>query len=120
MIQVWPHYEVKQMKSIEDVREIFDDLDDISWDMNWLFLSTSGVHGSYISLDDLESWDETEEGYEWPRFITILIVHPRLVVIRYGEILIQPEDVPYLRECVKRTIEAITKSQEGNLPGDRK
>lgn len=120
-IEFTPHYEIETLKSITEVRQIMPNPDDPNYDwmyeLNWLFLSTSGVHGTYITLDEIEeTWDlDEEDDANYGRYITILIVHPRICVIRYGNLEIQKNDIPYLRECVEKTIKAVKDSQKGNI-----
>jgi len=97
------------------VRKIFKDGAN---EMNWLFLSTSGIHGTYCSLDDIESpgYLEDLDDEEGPPKITLLIVMPRLVRTYFGDIEIEPEDIPFLRARVKETLEAVASSQGGNIP----
>ena len=111
-LTVWPHYEVKHgIRSIADMKDYFPD--GKATPLNWCFLSTSGVHGSYATLDGIH---EPEEGEKPFRHITVLIVQPRLVVMNYGNIDVEnDEDEQWLRGLVRSTIEAVKKSQEGNL-----
>jgi hypothetical protein len=82
-------------------------------DLNWLFLSTSGPHGSYATLDEREAeWD----GDGAIHSITVLLVQPRTVRAWYGDIPIDREDIPWLREQVKRTLAGVSSLQEGNFP----
>lgn len=100
-------------------------------DINWVFLSTSGVHGTYASLDDIERslWDATDaearkEHYaeadaDWHRpteaEVTVLIVLPRMVTTIYGTAIIRTrEDVQLLRKRVEQTFEGIEDLQRGN------
>ena len=106
---IWPHYEVSKLEGMGDIRHVFNDNTDYT--LNWLFLSTSGIHGSYVTLDELAKEQDSEY-----RSITAVIVQPRLVVIHYGDITIEPEDFPYLRNVVSQTIKGIRESQLGNLP----
>ena len=108
------HYNVAELDNIQQVKDIFVDGTD---EMNWLFLSTSGVHGSYTTLDELEKfWDEPEDSENYHgHYITILVYHPRMVCSKYGDIEISREDIPWLRQMVTLTIEAIKESQVGNL-----
>lgn len=101
------HYTIDNLKNIDQVKEIFEDGPD---EMNWLFLSTSGVHGSYETLDDIEADDDNTEHY-----ITMLVVHPRMVWCKYGHLKIERKDIPWLRVMVTKTIEAVKDSQQGNL-----
>jgi hypothetical protein len=88
------------------LRAIFDDTTDYT--MNWLFLSTSGVHGSYTTLDDVEV---AEDG---TFRITALVVKPRIVQAVYGTITAHVDDIPWLREVVRKTLEGVELSQAGN------
>lgn len=103
-ITVSDYKNIKPIKSIADIRAIFpiggED------DANWLFLSTSGTNGTYATLDDIENGESNE--------ITVLIVQPRLVCIYQGHIEIKKEDVPYLRNLVTSTLNAVADSQAGN------
>lgn len=106
------HYTVNDsIHSVDDLRSIFPTGE--ADEMNWCFLSTSGVHGSYTTLDDLEAGPE-DDGYEWTS-VTVLVVAPRMVRCNYGHIEVGKEDIPWLRRLVSSTLEAVAKSQEGNL-----
>ena len=52
-------------------------------EMNFVLFSTSGVHGTYNTIEDAERYlnGEDDEGYAE---VTFVIVHPRLVAMRYG------------------------------------
>lgn len=115
-LTMWPHYEIKKLASMDDLRESFPD-DRTDYALNWLFCSTSGVHGSYTTLDDIEaSFDLPEDHDDYvPPHLTVLVVQPRLVVVRYGDIEITREDVPWLRDVVARTLVGVRESQEGNV-----
>ena len=76
-------------------------------EMNWLFGSTSGVHGSYDTLDSF--WDAGEGIW------TFVIVQPRRVTIRYGNVWVQNlEQLDKLRRLVDQTLSAVIRSQDGN------
>jgi len=112
-LQFWPHYKVfESIKSMADIREVFPTGE--ANELNWCFLSTSGVHGSYATLDGIHEPDEGEEPF---RHITVLIVQPRLVVLRCGNVNVETdEDEQFLRRLVASSIEAVKESQKGNLP----
>ncbi len=103
------------------VRSIFGDPIHADFTLNWCFCSTSGVHGSYSTLDDEQSYfddpvkfvkENGDEPYE--PSITITIVKPRVVQIGSGSPYITEEDIPYLRELVRRTLTGVKRSQKGN------
>ena len=114
-IVMWPHYKVIPLESFEQVREHFSPTTDYT--LNWLILSTSGVHGTYTTLDEIEDCDGLDEyGDTCPTDVTVLIVCPRLVVMKYGHFEVTEDDIRWLRDQVAKTLDGITRSQYGNLP----
>jgi hypothetical protein len=99
-----PQYSVRRLRSLADLRSIFPE--GKADQMNWCLLSTSGVHGDYGTLDDLEPGEA----------ITVLVINPRIVGLRYGHFAPEPEDVPWLRALVRSSLEEMAASQDGNLP----
>lgn len=75
--------------------------------LNFFLFSTSGVHGSYFTLEEIETaWDITDQDaddYEG-REITVLLVQPRTVTLTYGNIEI--ESLEHLQ--VLKTIRALS------------
>lgn len=111
-----PRYNVAELESIDEVKQLFENGPD---ELNWLFLSTSGVHGDNTTLDMLEAnWDEPYGSDNYcGHNVTVLVHQPRLVCSRYGHLEIQREDIPWLRTMATLTIEAVIKSQQGNVEG---
>lgn len=68
--------------------------------MNFVLFSTSGVHGSYQTIEDAEAFlsaptitDDTDNSR-----VTFLVVHPRIVCLKYGNC--EPEsaeDIEFLK-----------------------
>ena len=93
------HYSVMRLdrgcSGMEALREMFPD--GKADELNLVLFSTSGVHGTYNSIEDAESHiacpsDDTSND------VTFLINHPRLVAVRYG--VCTPEtqaDIDYLK-----------------------
>lgn len=111
------HYSIFALETLDDVKRIFPDGKCNT--LNWFYASTSGVHGSYRTLDDLEKeWDDVDEESGKPyRDITVQILMPRMVAVMYGSIEIEnKEDIQWLRNLVQSSLEAIRESQQGNLP----
>jgi hypothetical protein len=100
------HYTVNaSIESMDDLRAMFPTGE--ADELNWCFLSTSGVHGSYATLDDVERTGAME--------ITVLVCAPRMVRMNYGNVMVTPDDVPWLRNLARSTVEAVARSQGGNL-----
>jgi hypothetical protein len=107
------HYSFNEsIRSMADLRAQFPTGE--ADELNWCFLSTSGVHGTYTTLDRIEGPPE-EDGYVYPHEITVLVVAPRMVRMNCGHIKIEPEDIPWLRRLVSSTLEAVARSQKGNI-----
>lgn len=142
-VYFWPHYNTIWLND-DDLYDPADsskpddlwDLvmsmfgDGLDYELNWLFVGTSGVHGTYRTLDDAEKlltegrdredlskW-ELERGWDEPQDrvdVTIQIIHPRLVVMRYGELTITTvEQIDWLRDQVEKSIEGVLSLQEGS------
>jgi hypothetical protein len=75
------HYSIIRAKNgcstMKALREIFPDAK--ADEMNFVLFSTSGVHGTYQTIEE-----EQEASTEERCGVTFLIVHPRLVALRYG------------------------------------
>jgi hypothetical protein len=98
------HYTVSEIESLDELRELFPTGEADA--LNWLVLSTSGIHGTYETLDDVERTGAME--------VTVLAIAPRMVRMRYGNVMVTPDDVPWLRRLVNSTLDAIDVSQDGN------
>lgn len=70
---------------MEALREFFPDGPD---SMNFVLFSTSGVHGTYATIEDAEGalarGGKDAEGDDWTPEVTFLVVQPRIVCLRYG------------------------------------
>lgn len=115
------HYSIFEIENIDEIRTLFytdykgQPISEPTVNsMNLLIAGTSGVHGSGVSLDEVEQgWDDEEEGYG--HSVTLLVIHPRLVCLKYGDVEIEKSDIPWLRKVITKSIEALTESQKGNI-----
>ena len=86
--------------------------------MNMLMGSTSGIHGTYTTLDDLENPAYialAELDISHHETFTILVIQPRIVRMTYGTVGIRSQkDIDWLRDIITQSIAAFAKSQEGN------
>lgn len=69
-------------------------------EMNLCLFSTSGVHGSYCTIEDVEADPELEE-------VTVLVIHPRTVTLRYGNVPVNAETAPYLKALRASSLEVV-------------
>ena len=64
-------------------------------DMNFVIFSTSGIHGSYNTIEQAENPDDEDSLTS----VTFLIVHPRIVCLRFGNCCPKTaEDFAYLKK----------------------
>lgn len=102
------HYSVIRLASdngMDALREIFPNAE--ANDMNFVIFSTSGVHGSYNTIEDAEKFLKSEDD-ESNNEVTFLIVHPRLVTLRYS--VCNPEnqdDIDYLKKLRESSKKAV-------------
>lgn len=109
-IHIWPHYDTKHLEGMDDLRGMF--ADGKCNELNFVLFSTSGVHGSYTTIEEIEAsllkygenpaFLNDDNSYDVPEDycgseLTALIVHPRLCVLRYGNVKVRLEDIPYLK-----------------------
>lgn len=79
--------------------------------LNLVLFSTSGVHGTYNTIEEAEATiNGTAEEDDRCSEVTFLIVHPRLVALRYG--VCRPEnadDIDYLKRLRASSHEMLAK-----------
>lgn len=88
------HYNITELISdeygMDALRAMFPDGGASVNEINFVLFSTSGVHGTYGTIEDAEQEN---------RSVTFLIVHPRLVSLRYGNANPEtPEDFEFLKD----------------------
>lgn len=93
---------------MEDLRGLFPD--GLADTLNVAIFSTSGTHGSYVTIEALESslkkygndYDPAEhDGIEpddwYDDRLTVLVLQPRCISVAYGDINVTLEDIPWLK-----------------------
>lgn len=74
-------------------------------EMNAVLFSTSGVHGSYCTIEDVE-----EGGDEAPDSVTFVMIQPRIVCMRYGNAKPRTqEDFAFLKQLRASSRNALSK-----------
>lgn len=118
------HYSVMRkqtgVEGMDALRGMFPDAE--ANDMNFVLFSTSGVHGTYNTIEAAERHlnGEDAEGFSE---VTFVIAHPRLVAMRYG--VCNPanqDDIDYLKRLRDSSHKAVagigveTPNDQGNGP----
>lgn len=89
-------FSVRDENGMDALREFFPD--GKANDLNFVLFSTSGVHGSYLTIEDAEQ-HVTAPTEDTSGLLTFLIVQPRIVCLRYGNCRPQnAEDIAYLKK----------------------
>ena len=102
---------------MENLRRLFPDGE--ADDMNFVLFSTSGVHGTYTTIEEIEKGllkygddylvPSGEDGPDdWHGHdLTVLVVHPRIVCLRCGNVRVRLSDVPYLKKLRDSSLSAV-------------
>jgi hypothetical protein len=114
------HYNIYGLKSsasaMEFLKQYFPDGEANA--LNFVLFSTSGVHGTYTTLDEIEhsmktypngygDEEDTPDDYHYPE-VTVLIVQPRIVGMTYGNVKINSmDDLRYLKKLRKSSWKAV-------------
>ena len=96
----------EEQMSMDALRALFENGE--ADELNFCLFSTSGVHGLYCPIEDAERWikngcpDYSEDDTEWPddeiECVTFLVVQPRLVTLRYGNVYPKTlDDIAFLK-----------------------
>jgi hypothetical protein len=106
------HYNVFEcVHGMGALRHVFPDGE--ANDLNFCLFSTSGVHGSYTTIEKAEKAFNKKTREEWEFEVTFLIVHPRLVCLRYGNCTPQSaEDFAYIKKLRESSLKAVAKIGE--------
>jgi len=117
---LFPNYEFQELRSIREVKEIFGPNGENADHLNWLFCGIATPHSLDTSLneaekildDEHEDWKPSKSGRV---SVPVMVLHPRLCVIKYGDIQVNRSDIEYLRMIINKTIENILESQGRNV-----
>ena len=72
-------------------------------DLNAVLFSTSGVHGTYYTIEDVQAG-----GDDTPNDVTFCVIQPRIVCMRYGNVTpITPEDFAFLKRLRETSSKAL-------------
>ena len=96
--------------AMDGLRELFDG--GTADELNVCLFSTSGVHGSYRTIEDADAimarGNVDEEGNPTVPKVTFLVVHPRLVTLRHGNCVPKnAEDIAFLKQLRQTSWDAL-------------
>lgn len=117
------HYNIWVISSggVAGLREMFGDPPHAN-EMNFVLFSTSGVHGSYTTIEEIEESlvkygaepeflkDESEASVPddyCPDSLTVTVYHPRLIGVGYGNVKVALEDIPFLKALRQSSWDAV-------------
>lgn len=91
---------------MQALREMFPDAE--ANELNAALFSTSGVHGTYCTIEEVEE-DMQRTVRDGPRDVTFLVIQPRIVCLRYGNC--KPEtadDIAFLKKLRASSAKALS------------
>ena len=95
----------EEQHSIQALRDFFED--GKADELNFCLFSTSGVHGLYATIEEVEKWIQCDCPEEWGDdmvdCITFLIVQPRTVTLRYGNVYPRTQDDIYFLKRLRQS-----------------
>lgn len=103
ILTVMPHYSVIRLgngdpdAAREELRTLFPDGE--ADEMNIAVFSTSGVHGTYTTIEEVEAGlghDPKSDEYQGDT-ITLTVYHPRIVCLKWGNVRVTAQDIPWLK-----------------------
>lgn len=110
-------FHVEHAEAMRVLREFFPD--GKADEMNFVLFSTSGVHGSYVTLDEIAAglekygdspeFEDDEPSDYAGNDLTFLIVQPRVVSLYYGNVTVTLDDIPYLKRLRETSRLAVQK-----------
>ncbi len=99
------HYSILKIWYMKELRELFPSGE--ADELNFVLFSTSGVHGHYDTIEDAEMY--LEEHPSGKADLTVLVIHPRIVCLRYGTIKVGRYDIPWLKRLRESSWQAVQK-----------
>jgi hypothetical protein len=97
-------------------------------EMNFALFSTSGVHGTYTTIEEIELSlskygpapeflkDESEQTMpdDWyGNSLTVTVYHPRIIGVGYGNVRVELSDIPFLKALRRSSWRAVQKIGRG-------
>jgi hypothetical protein len=83
------------------IRTFFPDAESVST-RNFMLFSTSGIHGSYATIEDIEKRVQAGDN-DILCELTFIIISPRMVRMIYGTCIPDIDDIPFLKELRQKS-----------------
>lgn len=102
-----PYYSVLSLTGdgMEALRQLFPEGE--ADELNAVLFSTSGVHGTYCLIEAVEE-DMQRAEREGPRYVTFVVIQPRIVCMRYGCAEPRtPDDIAFLKKLRASSLRAL-------------
>jgi hypothetical protein len=91
--------------SMDALRAVFPDGEANPED--WVLFSTSGTHGTYATIEDVEA-EVNENGFSFDG-LTFIIIHPRSICMKYGRAYPETsDDFAFLKRLRESSIKAVS------------
>jgi len=101
------YYSVSEIETLDELKKYFPNGE--ANELNFVLFSTSGVHGFYTTIEDIEKEEDDEVDSDCDNHrITILYIQPRTVRVMYGHIEVTKDDLEYLKKLRKTSLDAIS------------
>lgn len=91
---------------IEFLKQVFPDGQ--ADELNFVLFSTSGIHGSYMTIEDVEEYMKRPDSFGIGA-ITFIVCKPRVLSFHYCEATVTLSDIPYLKKLRKTSHEAVSR-----------
>ena len=100
---------VQTVEGIQFLRDLFPD--GKADDMNFVLFSTSGVHGSYYTIEDAEfafNTSSIDDNDIENNAVTFLVIKPRVLSMLYGNVIAETlDDFEFLKRLRKSSKEVL-------------
>lgn len=112
MLTIQHHYEIARLgsgdpdRAMTELRQLFPE--GKANEMNLAVFSTSGVHGTYFTIEEIEAgfaMDPSSSDYPGD-LLTVSVYQPRTVCVSYGNVRVTPDDIEWLKRLRASSWEA--------------
>lgn len=105
-------FKAKGIIGIDELKDTFPN--GVADRLNFCLFSTSGVHGRYSTIEDVEKYindvpiDNRESDDDRCDTVTFIMISPRVLLFKYGNVrVVSQDDVDYLKKLRETSTKAI-------------